>query len=463
MFHPYTFPHTILLSTTTMRRRITLIHSNADEVSVKDITSSSLVFDAGVNGAVEEKYSWSSTSGSYISQLRVQINRAHELDHKLHNWSVPFAYSYQYGLHVYAQPNSAGIEHQKLFYDDVNVILKDLLGMAVQPGNWIQSLNSLYYHSSEIPALSNLPSHSVVADLWTSLDYVQTSDSTTLKLFNPNTTFTSYDVSDILEYAEVGVFTVEAHSSRDEVILSGVRVILNENNESSDPKIQRTVFHTKPRHRYLSAPSANILIDPKGLHPVLSISLIPQAPADHDIDTCKLFAYLTLNKSVFFDKYQIPENVTILAQHGTKDLELPAYSLEEWGTELLLELDSASDLDLTLHSRYQLPNKSASNVTETIDKAVLFYACDAISDSHIISQSAFDNKQNIGGSFEGFFTDDCVFYHLSDRGTLPVEIPTLEGSATMINLATTAALIFGIFIVLSSVFTRFQRKKEKTE
>lgn len=457
-----------------MKRRVTFIHSKNAGLEVKDLLRTRLEFEKPVVGSLEEKFTSEGVKTPLIKTIRVQINREHVENTAPSLERSVFAYSYQIGLHIYVEPQLETGATLDDFFAEVNMQLKQL-GIETLKEKWIQSLNSFYFHSLDIPHVI-LPVGTSLADSFTALDYYSSSESIVTKLYKSEIPLKFYDVSEIDDTCEIGVFTIEDHSTREDLILSGVRVHLNDKNVDERQMVQRTVFHTKPRHRFIesskdigglnnSLSTAEVNILPNGLHPILSIESIPAPPADRDVDLCELFSYLTLQKSVFVDRYQVPDNVKVLAHYGTKDLELPEYSVDQWGTEVLMHLDSReiSLMNLTLHSRYQLPQREQDTVSALIDSAILFYACDAITDAGVLTDSAFDNRRPIGGSFERFFTEDSIFYHLSKRESLEVQIPTLKDNSEVINLSTMVALVFGILMVLSSVVVRFQRKKEKTE
>lgn len=455
-----------------MRRRVTFVHSKDAGLEVKELLDTRLEFEQPVLGSLEEKFSSEHglPESSQIKTIRVHINRERPDDKTPNLEKSVFAYPYQIGLHIYVEPQLEAGTTPDEFFNEVNSHLKKQLGIQIAAERWIKSLNAFYYHSIDIPRV-NAPDGAALINHYDALDYYSASDSAVTKLYKSGVKLKSYDVSSSTDFCEVGVFTVEDHSSRDDLILSGVRVLLNDKDTDSKQMVQRTVFHTKPRHRYLNSidnsgiSKSRVNIIPNGLHPILSIESIPAPPTDRDIDLCQLFSYLTLQKSVFVDRYQVPDQVKVLAHYGTKDLELPEYSVDQWGTELLLQIDDLESLlvNLTLHSRYQLPQPIGDTVSTLVDSAVLFYACDATVDANILTDSAFDNRRPVGGSFERFFTDDSIFYHLSERQSLEVDIPTLTGNSAFINLSTMLALLAGLLMVLTSVFLRPKKSKEKSE
>lgn len=476
LLRPQFHPAFVLHQQTTMKRRVTFVHQKNAGLEVKELLSTRLEFEQPVLGSLEERFSSEPLNTHHIKSIRIHINRERTNDQTPNLEKSVFAYPYQIGLHVYVEPElEAGVTLDD-FFTEVNNHLQMQLGFQIPPEHWIQSLNAFYFHDIDIPKV-NVPNGATLGDSYAALDYYSSSESTVTKLYKSDMKIKLYDVSNSGDSCEVGVFTIEDHSTRDDLILSGVRVLLNDKDMDAKQMVQRTVFHTKPRHRYLDILDknesfsksplglANVKIIPNGLHPILSIVSIPAPPTDRDIDLCLLFSYLTLQKSVFVDRYQVPDQVKLLAHYGTKDLELPEYSVKQWGTEVLLHLGDLNSLlvNLTLHSRYQLPQLKVDTVSTLLDSAVLFYACDATVDANVLTDSAFDNRRPVGGSFERFFTEDSIFYHVSERESLDVQIPTLKDDSIFINLSTMTTLIFGILMVLSSALVRSLKRKAKTE
>lgn len=458
-----------------MRRRITFIHSRDHEVPVKSISGSRIEFERPVIGSVEEKLTFSSPVFDHIASLRIHASKEPINKPTDHQRASVFDYAYQIGLHVYAEPKrKASGGDQSAFFQEVNQYVKGLLGSDISEEMWIQSLNAFYYHTSSVPEIQ-FP-HLPILRSWQSVDYYRNGESTVVKVYSSESALTEIDARGSKAFCEVGIFSVEERSLPDDVILSGVRVLLNDkdvnDSESDDePNVLQTVFHTKPRQRAVdheNLPLAVVKVIPNGLHPILSIDHIPPPPDDHDLGECGLFAYFTLQKSVFLDRYQVPDRLKVLAHYGIRDLELPTYSVSHWGNEILVQWNeiNTDPVNITLHSRYQLPSTEVDKITQTIASPILFYACDATVDGHLLSGSAFDNKRDVGGSFERFFTEDSVFYHISERQTFDVSIPTLKGDVSMVNTWTMLALLAGILLVVSSFFSKprdTEKAKEKEE
>lgn len=456
-----------------MRRRITLIHSDTEDVPVKEILTSRVEFKRPILGSLEEKFTFESPANPLVASIRILVRKSQQETQESRKLASVFSFTYPIGFHIYVEPRLDAGATKDEFFNEVNKQIQQVFDIHVPAGQWIQSFNSFYYHSNDIVGFKPT-NESIVGDLWSAVDYYQADGATVVKYFKSDAELQLFDAQNNSEYAEIGIFSIDSHSTKDDVILSGVRIVLNDFSDLQDPatnpsekesNVFPTMFHIKPRHRELDHQKADIKIIENGLHPLLAMDAIPKAPKDDDINECGLFAYFVLPKSVFLDRNQLPDDLSILAHYGTKDLELPEYSVEEWGTETLVQFTNSSilALNVTLHSRYQLPCLTSNVGHVTVDNAMLFYACDATSDSHLLSNSAFDNKREIGGSFERFFTDETIFYHLSDISTLSIPIPTLSADISSINGFTTLALIVGILMVLSSIWSKSRGQKQKKD
>lgn len=437
-----------------MRHRVTFVHSPSDNV-VKTLNSSYVELE-NVLTAREDKISFDKDRYSHISSLRVQIVKPFETT----ELTKPFSYDYQPGLHVYVVPQAmAGSAEEDMFPKQVSDVLDELFGILVNTDDMILSFNSFYYHTSEIPEVKPLFADKLGTN-WDALDYFHSEDSAVIKSLE--VALKRLVVSETSDYTEIGIFSLDEHSTADDIILTGIRAVFNDNDQEDkdeDAFVHKTMFHVKPRHRTLS------LIDPKlkpnGLHPIFELDS-PSEPTDEDVRNCKLYCYLTLENAVFLDRYQIPEQMQILANYGPNNLELPSYAIDEWGNEVLMEVDNPNfPVELTLHSRYQLPNSSRLHTSVLIDKPYLFYGCEAGSDAFLLTNSPFDNKNKIGGTYEKFFTDDTVFFQAGYRGSVAVEIPNATGTSLQTNIVTLGAVLLGLFIIGSKLWRRTEAKKEE--
>lgn len=438
-----------------MRHRITYIHSGSTAVE----SLNSTYVQARPGASREDRITLDAPKYSHIRSLRVQVIRP--FNHT--SQTAPFAYDYPVGLHIYVVPEPVREDNEREnFYKQVQQVVKELLGITVDENSFILSLNSLYFHTLEVLApRGDLAAH--LPGAWDALDYVVLEQKAVIKSLQAVLDDLSVEAGETSDYTEIGIFTVDELTTRDDLVLSGARVVFNDpdtgaldsaNSEAEQDSVQRTYFHVKPRHRQTDY--VPVTGKPNGLHPVVTVEKAPKLPVDDDLRNCKLYYYLLLEKSVFFDQYQKPDVLKILAGYGTTDLELPEYSVQGWGNEYLLEVDDKAQfpLELTLHSRYQLPNNKSDHTNVTINKPLLFYGCEVGSDSFLLKNSPFDNKATVGGAFEKFFTEDTVFYQALASDTFNVSIPNAHGDASWVNLVTLLTVLLGVFLIVPKIRKR---------
>lgn len=448
-----------------MRHRVTFIHSKSSEEKVVNTINDTYVsLKEDMDVAREDRFTFPAPEVKNVKSLRLQVNKGYDNSRV----TQPFSYPYQIGLHFYVKPLViSSVKEREEFYENSAKLIKDYFGVEPDVQTWIPSLSALYIHVQEPLAMAFKNVESSLADVnedWSCLDYHSSDGTSSLKLFYPHAKERIVDVSNTSDFTEVGIFAIDTPSSRDNVILSGARVVMND--EPDQDLVQRTLFHVKPRHRYLEP--IDLSYRPNGLHPVISFDDAPEHPVDEDIKNCILYSYYTLEKSIFLDPYQIPPGFDILANYGTKDLELPEYSIKQWGNEVLVEHKDTTTFpfDLTLHTRYQLPD-AVQHKHAALDKPVVFYACEALVDPYLLNNSPFDNKRAPGGSFEKFFTDDTIFYHALRHGYFDVDIPRATFGANASNIVTLLSLILGVSIIFYKVFKKVSSQKtsnlKKTE
>ncbi|GEQ72744.1 hypothetical protein JCM33374_g6432 [Metschnikowia sp. JCM 33374] len=492
-----------------MRHRISYVHAQKHEKPIRAVNASYVEVDPGVSVAREDKYTLDVDRLTHVSALRIHIENGgnryqseggaanSENSENSENFensenskkseksangvfenTSPFSYNYQAGVHVYAVPSTnTRIEDKDVFYAQVNSVLSQVLNITVAPEQWVRSLNSFYFHTSEaleanLAAIPRLCESSPSVQLqFDALDYYYSDAKLSLTTLDRASRDLSVKAAGSEAYTEVGIFHIMPQSSRDDLMLSGARVIMNEETDdrhgqleettteedasAASRSVHKTMFHIKPRHRHLDSRSS-FSVRANGLHPVITVGNIPPPPSDDDVANCKAFTYLTLEKSVFLDPYQVPDVLEIVTNFGPTNLELPEYSVPEWGNEILMEVaeNTSGPVELTLHSRYQLPDAAHTHTQVRMDHPVLFYACDVTSDGFLLKNSPFDTKKPIGGSFEKFFTEDTVFYHFSDRGSSEVSVPNASGDANTVNLVTLVSLLVGVLMILFKVYKR---------
>ncbi|KAI5963032.1 PBN1 [Candida pseudojiufengensis] len=419
----------------------------------------------------------------HIRQLRIQSKFDNDIIDSRNEF---FPFEFTSGLNIYVEPkNTINNDDNDEFFKELKDILNDLIGIEINEEQYINHVMSLYYYdSSPSPLLIKAPSDK---DYWfTNKTYDLIYDDSNESQLSIRQIYKTDEISyklKLTEYKEIGIFLKDSKisNSKDDIVLSGLRVIFDGTAESSDENeknIHKTMFHFKPRHRILENIEYNTNLIKNGLHPIFNtnINLLNKESStqlinDDDVLNCNPFIYLHLNKSLIFDKYQnIPKNSILLINNGFQDLELPEYKIENWGGELLFKLDTPinepQNFNLTLHSRYQLPNQNRTN-NQTTSKSLyttiinplpkLFLACN-IKDHEILAKSPFDTSRfsSIGNNFENYFSKDTVFYHpiqqKNKENNLRIDIPNGISTFDRINSLTTITLILGILIILYRVF-----------
>lgn len=269
---------------------------------------------------------------------------------------------------------------------------------------------------------------------------------------------------------EVGIFSKGSppNMGEDDVGMSGILAVLG---ESTSPSA--TLFAFASRHRVTETRFSSRFLPPTGLHPTLQLSLSSSQSPRSD-DECRPYAYLTLPKTIFADRYQLDDKLFLASKNLSAsrytslpvDLEAPAYTTKTWGSRVLLELAKPSvgdasgwTIEVPLHLRYLEPSISGSRVIEVPYPAV-FWACpgDAASD---FGNNPFD-RRNLG--YDELFEPNTVFWHVNPE---PVEgdvlvsrldVPVLrEGVEALIRNGTAAVVALGFVWVLVKLFTSYRK------
>lgn len=437
-----------------LRHRVSLVHG-AQKNATEQLTPKYVRVSDDVPFVREDRFNYQLDKIANVKTLRVHIEKGHEDSHL----TAPFGYNYQIGLHFYVKPVVISTaEEREEFYDHATEAVWQVFGVKPRETEWVHSLNLLYFH---VPHTATFNKEFLPAKLpknWSSLDFWYDEGHASLKVFQPEQPSREVNAAETNDYTEVGIFSIAEDSTPEDLTLVGARLLYND--EDDDPNfVHRTLFHVKPRHRQIE--HAEIEYVPNGMHPKFVVDSVPPVPKAEDVGRCSLYGYLTLDKLLIFDSFQVPEGLNVIGNFGSKDLELPEYAVSNWGNEILLEIteDTPFPLELTLHSRYQKPQPLRLHRKVTIDKPVLFYGCEGLTESHLLKASPFDNKRPIGGSFEKFFTDDTIFFHMLDRGQYGVSIPSAALDSSYVNLVTFVALSLGVsFILIKSILRVFSTR-----
>lgn len=212
---------------------------------------------------------------------------------------------------------------------------------------------------------------------------------------------------------EIGVLSMQSPMEKGKLTVGGFLAVVGENEEPSmhffwphpwslnDQLLtylkEPTLFsfparyHPLPRkYRYSAS-----FIEPTGLHPTLQLSIsqssLTRPPAPPEF-TCSLHTYLSLPSAIFADKYQLStadplffHSNNLLALNsitGETDLEAPVWTLNRWGSNVLVELPQtlltptfgSLNATIPLHLRYQSPSPTGHKTIQ-VPWPVVFWAC----------------------------------------------------------------------------------------
>ena len=444
-----------------IRQRTTIFNPNESNDGVIEAVDSSHLQLSSIDYQCEDKFILQTPKFKNIDKLRIQLNQ-------FHSELILFS-KYQSGLNIYCKPKIEDESfNQDEFFDELNQMMINLF--EIPRYGWINSLDSLFYHapSTDFEKFINYVRMltgnelNVNLEVLPNIEYVYDGGKVILKLNGKSLANTTINKNSKFN-KEIGLFLVEKGiSSEDDVVLSGLRVILNGDDDNNEEYLQKTLFHVKRRQRQ-SKGSYSSQIEENGMHPFLKTSIKPDIPNDEDLIQCKLYYYLNLNKSLFVDKYQIPKEFTPYVNFGNTDLELPEYKINEWGSEILMEIENDQQITLPLHSRYQLPSNGSSIKITDINDPLIFYGCD-VKDSYLLESSPFDNRLDVGGNYEKFFTDNTVFYHLlSSESLLQIKIPRGNELINKINYITNLVFIAGVLLIFYKIVQGIFRRNPASE
>ncbi|PHH86944.1 hypothetical protein CDD83_9550 [Cordyceps sp. RAO-2017] len=267
---------------------------------------------------------------------------------------------------------------------------------------------------------------------------------------------------------EVGIFTKgdPPNISPFEVGLGGLLTVLGEQDKPSP-----ALFAFPSRNRLSDASFSSEFLSPTGLHPTLLLRLSTSKPPLQDSD-CVPYAFLTLPKTVFADRYQLEDKLFLASKNLSAaryttlpvDLEAPEYTTKTWGSSVLLELAPPADgedhpwtVQVPLHLRYLRPAASAYAQVEVPFPAV-FWACDETSEADF-STNPFD-RLHLG--YDGLFSRKTSFWHAEpkpvngSRLMSSVSVPVLEEeAATWIRLGTTTVVGLGFAWVVWKLLSAY--------
>jgi hypothetical protein len=261
---------------------------------------------------------------------------------------------------------------------------------------------------------------------------------------------------------EVGIVGVDTAPNMQphELGVSGLLTVLLEQRKPSP-----VLFGFPSRHRNLNAAFSSEFLSPTGLHPSLQLTITSNQPPRTET-ACKPYAYFTLPKHIFADRYQLADELFLASKNLSSapytslpvDLEAPAYATKVWGSSVLLELappETSADrtawtAEVPLHLRYLEPSPSGKREAN-VPYPALFWACAPGVDVDF-STSPFD-RASLG--YDSLFEPGTTFWHLNprpvedDRIVSRIAVPVLhEEAGKWVGFGTSLAIVFGLAWVL---------------
>ncbi|KAI6778423.1 uncharacterized protein J7T54_000812 [Emericellopsis cladophorae] len=259
---------------------------------------------------------------------------------------------------------------------------------------------------------------------------------------------------------EVGIMARGSPPSMEEhdIGLGGITLVLGDSKRPSP-----TLFKFAERHRSAEQLFQATFTQPTGLHPAIRISLSgSQAPAED----CRSYAFLTLPKTIFADRYQLHDNLFMASKNLTAlrhaslpvDLEAPAYTTETWGSNILVELAPPSTtqeewaVEVPLHLRYLEPSATGERDIH-VAYPVVFWACPVEQGTNF----AINPFDKVGLGYDDLFDDDTVYWHVTPqpasggdgRLVTSITVPVVdEKAASWVGVGTAVVVGLGFLWVL---------------
>ncbi|KGQ05470.1 Protein PBN1 [Beauveria bassiana D1-5] len=321
-------------------------------------------------------------------------------------------------------------------------------------------------------------------DAAASLDITYDADEQTAKLtaFWPLRTQSLVALAAENRRTEVGIMGLDEppNMKSHELGVSGTLTVLKEQTKPGP------VFFAFPaRHRDSHASFSSRFATPTGLHPTMQLGFESNKPPADD-GSCKMYAYLTLPRTIFADRYQLADDLFLASKNLTAapytslpvDLEAPEYTTSVWGSTVLLQLappamradPDAWTAEVPLHLRYIKPSETGVVNIEVPFPAV-FWACGPV-ESVDFTKSPFD-RMHLG--YDDLFRDGTVFWHVHPRAQegnhvmesrlmSSISVPVLNNSASgWIGIATTAAISVGFAWILWKLLSAFMQHGHKND
>lgn len=227
------------------------------------------------------------------------------------------------------------------------------------------------------------------------------------------------------------------------------------------------------------------IASPAGIHPRYSVQLLDDATLlDHFNEyqyQCSLHLQVQIPKQIFLDQYQLqglmgrPGDTSCIthiemSNEGAVDLELPDYSVSEWGSTTHLQLDpecvksNGGKIELPLHLRYSKPHGSGSS-TVRFPAADLYWKCALDEDRWDLVRQSFAYERGYLGIDKLDEVENFRYFHYPKNQTsvdvnMPVAVPD---SLAWIQISTLVIVLLGTIAILISLLGGSNNYKQKTQ
>lgn len=225
-----------------MRQRLTIFNpgSSHDNV-IQNLNSTNFKLTAPSSEqpfSIENRFTIPiATPLQYIRQLRIQSKKLYADVNPL------FPFDFTTGLNIYVLPrNTVNDDDDDVFFQELSNVLKEVINSDINATEWTTAVNSLYYYSSQPAQLqpqSSWIKYYDVQDYDSTFDLVYNADESSkqivLRQLVTEVVDISYDLK-LGEYKEIGLFLndVKVSQTKDDLVLSGLRIILDGQSESQD-------------------------------------------------------------------------------------------------------------------------------------------------------------------------------------------------------------------------------------
>lgn len=274
------------------------------------------------------------------------------------------------------------------------------------------------------------------------------------------------------EPASVGVFRVTGlvsdttPSPSAHQVLSGdeLRVYGAKTESKQDTQANQIMLDMYLRHRPSKMHVEAKFNEPLGLHPALNLALV--GDDSKPLDVCKLYAQLELPEDMFFDQYELQEEIKtgpaieLVKLCGETDLEKPSWNAAG-GSTALFKLSTNGTYTVPVHLRYDMPSDRLYS-HGIMPAPYVFWAC---KDSEMPERedAYLDVSERLG--IESVFPSENTAFYVLHSEPLEYSVPVIGTSPLeSVMWITMASVLLGTFCVVLAIRNKLrQEKKDKTD